>query len=123
MPIIRIEALGGAPADLDGLLEATSRAAAAALGTTPEKVWVTFRGLADRHYFEGGRIRTATEAMDVAPLVTLSLRVGRPDAAIRAALRAIAEAVGRGLCVPPDLVFVECREIPEGRVHTGGQIS
>ncbi len=122
MPIIRIEAIGGAPADLDGLLADTSRAAAAALGTSPAKVWVTFRGIADHHYFEGGRIRTSVEAMDVAPLVTLALRAGRPDAAIRAALRAIAEAVGQGLGVPADNVFVECREIPAGRVHTGGQI-
>lgn len=122
MPIIRIEALGGAPADLDGLLSNTSRAAAEALATTPEKVWVTFRAIDDHHYYEGGQIRTAANMLDASPLVTLSLRVGRPDAAIRAALRAIAVAVGTGLGIAPDEVFVECREIPEGRVHVAGQV-
>lgn len=122
MPIIRIEALGGAPADLDGLLVRTSRAAAEALETTPEQCWVTFRAILDHHYYEDGRVRTALEAMDVSPLVTLTLKVGRPDAAIRKALRAIAEAVGGGLGVPADNVFVHCIEIPEGRVHTGGQV-
>jgi hypothetical protein len=122
MPIIRIEALAGAPADLDGLLRATAVAAADALATTPDRCWVTFRAIEDHHYFEDGRSRTASEAMDVSPLVRLSLRVGRPDEAIRKALRAIAVAVGDGLGVPPDIVFVECYEIPEGRVHTGGQV-
>ena len=122
MPVIRIEALGGAPADLDGLLAGTSRAAAEALATTPDRCWVTFRGIDDHHYYEGGQVRTAAAMMDASPLVTLTLRAGRPDAAIRAALRAIAVAVGRGLGVNPDEVFVACHELPEGRIHTGGQI-
>ena len=122
MPIIRIEALGGAPADLDGLLTSTSHAAAEALATTPEKVWVVFRAIEDHHYFEGGHVRTSSNMLDASPLVTLSLRVGRPDEAIRRALRAIAVAVGRGLGIAPDEVFVECREIPEGRVHVAGQV-
>lgn len=74
------------------------------------------------HFFEGGQLRGAADAGLVAPLVTLSLRTGRPDAALRLALRAIAEAVGQGLGLDPDLVFVECREIPAGRVHTGGEV-
>ncbi len=122
MPIIRIEALGGAPANPEKLLRPTAEAAAAALGIDPLRCWVVFRTIGDGHYFEGGRTRTAAEALQVAPLVTISLREGRPDAAIRAAIRAVAEAVGKGLGLPADYVFVECHEIRAGRAHTGGEV-
>ncbi len=119
MPIIRIEALAALPPQL---LAETAQAAAAALGTDPSRVWVAYRRLDEGHFYEGGQVRGAADAQAVAPLVTLSLRVGRPEAALRAALGAIAKAVGRGLGVDPALVFVACHEIPEGRVHTGGAV-
>ncbi len=119
MPIIRIEALPALP---PRLLAETAQAAAAALATEPERVWVTYRRLEEAHYYEGGRIRGAADAKVASPLVTLSLLAGRPEPALREALRAIAVAVGTGLGVDPDRVFVECREIPAGRAHSGGVI-
>lgn len=121
MPIVRVESLA-TPDDMPGFLHAVSLATATALATEPARCWVAFHPLAPGHYLEGGAVRGAADARHVSPLVTLSLKAGRPDAALRAALAAIAAAVGDGLGLDPDLVFVALQELPAGRVFSGGRI-
>ncbi|MBI4614036.1 MAG: tautomerase family protein [Planctomycetes bacterium] len=122
MPIIRIEALVDRPPDVALLLEGTVRAAAEAFGTEPRQCWATFRELPSGTYLEGGRVRDSSEAALVSPLVTVLAYRGRTRDVKARVLAAVAEAVGRGLGTPPENVFVEYREIPEGHVFTGGEV-
>ena len=122
MPVIEIQALVAAPPDVPALLASTAHALAEALDIDVRRCWVTFREIAPGAYYEGGKLRAAADAADVAPLVTIITAAGRtPDQKTRA-LRAVAQAVGAGLGTDPDNVFVEYREMPPGHVHTGGQI-
>lgn len=122
MPVVRIEALVREPPDVPALLRATSSAIAEALGVDARSCWVTFRELAPGTYLEGGLVRTATDAHEASPLVTILAYRGRSPAQKAAALRAVARAVGEGLGSEPANVFVEYRELPEGHVHTGGEV-
>ncbi len=122
MPIVRIDALVREPPDVPALLRATSRAVAQALGADERHCWVTFREIAPGTYLEGGEVRTAADALEVSPLVTVVAYRGRSPEQKAAALVAVARAVGQGLGSDPANVFVEYREIPEGHVHTGGAV-
>ena len=122
MPIVRIEALVRTPPDVEALLRATARAVASALGSDERHCWATFRALEPGSYLEGGRLRTAEEAQEVSPLVTILAAHGRSGEQKAAALRAVAAAVGQGLGSDPANVFVEYRELPPGHVHAGGEV-
>lgn len=122
MPVVRIEALVREPPDVPALLRAAARAVAQALGADERHCWVTFRELPPGTYLEGGLVRGAADAHEAAPLVTILAYRGRSLEQKAAALRAVAEAVGTALGSDPANVFVEYREIPEGHVHTGGEV-
>jgi len=122
MPIIEIQALVASPPDLPTLLSETASAVADAFATDIRTCWVTFREIAPGAYFEGGQVRDAADAAEVAPIVTVIAHQGRSAEQKGEVLRAIAVAVGRALGSDPDNVFVEYREIPEGHVHSGGRV-
>ena len=122
MPVIEVQALVAAPPDVPVLLANTAAALAEALDIDVRRCWVTFREIASGTYYEGGNLRTAADAAEVAPLVTIVTAAGRTAEQTARALRAVAQAVGEGLGTDPDNVFVEYREMPAGHVHTGGQI-
>lgn len=122
MPVVRIEALVREPPDVAALLHATAQAVAQALGADARSCWVTFRELPAGTYLEGGVVRTAADAHEAAPLVTILAYQGRTPEQKAAALRAVARAVGEGLGSDPANVFVEYRELPGGHVHTGGEV-
>lgn len=122
MPVIEIQALVAAPPDVPALVASTAQALAEALDIDVRRCWVTFREIASGTYYEGGKLRTAADAAEVAPLVTIVTAAGRTAEQKERALRAVAAAVGAGLGADPGNVFVEYREMPPGHVHTGGQI-
>ena len=122
MPVIRIEALVEGEPDLQTLLVDTSEAAARAFSIPAKQCWVTFSRIEPGTYLEGSVLRDEADAAEVSPLVTVSVYQGRDLEQKAALLREIALAVGHGLHVDPDNVFVELREIPRGHVFTGGNV-
>ena len=122
MPIIEIQALIDQPPAIGELLKKTAQAAADALGIELKRVWATFKPIEAGAYLEGGVLRQTNDALEVAPIVDIRALHGRPADKKRACLEAVARAVGQGLGVDPDNVFVEYREIPSGHVFTGGAV-
>lgn len=113
MPIITVQAIAPSdPGRVAGLIEDVRLASAQALKCPSSNVWVIFQALDPGHYQRSSDV-TVPSSMPTPhpPIVWISANEGRALIEREALVSAISEAVGRGLTIPAENVWVHYQEI------------
>ena len=84
---------------------------ARALSCSPDNVWVMFHALPPGCYVQGTAPADTPREKTHPPVVIAKLQKGRKREELDAFVAAVATAVGRGLSVPSDNVWVQYEEM------------
>ncbi len=125
MPLLIIHSLPPAdPGTIPQLIVDVRDAGARALGCPKSNIWVVFQPIAPGHYVQGeGAPARAPQPDSHPPCIILRAQVGRTQAERSALVSAVAAAVGRGLSVPAENVWVYYEEMRSEDVWFNGRWS
>ena len=125
MPLLSIHSLAPAdPTAISRMLVDVRDAGARALSCPPSNIWVMFHAVPPGCYLQGVGEPAALPQDDTHPPVVIArAQIGRSPAERDAFVAAIAEAVGRGLSVPPGNVWIHYQEMRSEDVWFNGHWS
>lgn len=121
MPVIEIRALPQkAGVDRAAAMSRACEALAAAAGVRPGAMWATWAELDPALYVEFDARVAVQPDESHPPLVEIVAFEGRSPETIEAMIVAVAQALGAGLRIPPENLFITYREAARGRLWTNG---
>lgn len=124
MPLLIIHSLPPAdPQAIPRMLVDLRDSGARALGCPPTNIWVMFHAVPPGCYLQGDQPAQLPQASSHPPVVILRVQQGRTAQEREALVRAVAAAVGRGLSVPPENVWIYYDEMRSADVWFGGRFS
>lgn len=122
MPLITIHALPLAdPSAIPAMLAAVRDAGAAALGSSPNNIWVMFHVAPPGCYLQGPAIALTPQSDSHPPAVIIRAQTGRTRAEREALTIATAEAVARAYAIPATNVWIHYQEMRPDDVWFGGR--
>jgi phenylpyruvate tautomerase PptA (4-oxalocrotonate tautomerase family) len=86
-------------------------AGAAALRCSPDNIWVMFLAVRPGCYLQGEEPAALPQASTHPPVVIAKAQSGRSPEQRTAFVTAVAAAVGRGLSVPPENIWIHYQEM------------
>jgi phenylpyruvate tautomerase PptA (4-oxalocrotonate tautomerase family) len=96
---------------------------ARALNCSPDNVWVMFHALPPGCYVQGTTVAKVPQHQTHPPVVIAKLQKGRRREELDAFMSAIAAAVGRGLSLPAENVWIQYEEMRSEDVWFHGRWS
>ena len=111
MPLVTIDSLP--PTDASAIPEMIANirdSGAAALKCPQSNIWVIFRPIQPGYYVQGDAPATLPQEKSHPPIVIIRAHVGRTRELKSAFVAAVAKAVGKGLSVPPENVWIHYLE-------------
>lgn len=125
MPLLIIHSLAPSdPAALPRMLADVRDSGSKALGCAPSNIWVMFHVVPPGAYLQGDGVPALAPQPDSHPPVVIArAQVGRTPAEKTAFIAAVTAAVGRGLSVPMENVWVYYEEMRSEDVWFGGRWS
>jgi phenylpyruvate tautomerase PptA (4-oxalocrotonate tautomerase family) len=125
VPLLIIHSLPPAdPGAVPRMIVDVRDAGARALGCPTSNIWVMFHALPPGCYLQGdGAAASTPQATTHPPVVIARAQVGRTPAERSSFVAAVAAAVGRGLSVPAENVWIYYDEMRSEDVWFGGRWS
>lgn len=121
MPIVEIRALPPRdPSRIPAMLREAAIEGARAFGIPESRVWATFEEIPSGWMAEGGTTADHPGEDTHPPLVLVRAIRGRTPEVKQAFLAAISAAIGRGLGIPPENVWVQFVEMEKPQIWHNG---